>query len=74
MFFDDSRIVIDESLETAEYPGKECRYRLTLAREGRAACIAPRLVLRVSFDHCVSSVCRRDSGSGREGRGWLERL
>jgi hypothetical protein len=34
IFFDDRRIVIDESLDPEEYPAKEGRYRFTLAHEG----------------------------------------
>jgi Zn-dependent peptidase ImmA (M78 family) len=34
MFFDDGRIVIDESLDPEENPLKEGRYRFTLAHEG----------------------------------------
>jgi hypothetical protein len=34
MFFDDARIVIDESLDPEENPAKEGRYRFTLAHEG----------------------------------------
>jgi hypothetical protein len=34
IFFDDGRIVIDESLDPEEYPAKEGRYRFTLAHEG----------------------------------------
>jgi hypothetical protein len=34
MFFNDARIVIDESLDPEEYPAKEGRYRFTLAHEG----------------------------------------
>ncbi len=34
MFFDDGRIVIDESLDPEENPWKEGRYRFTLAHEG----------------------------------------
>ena len=34
MFFDEKRIVIDESLDPEEYPAKEGRYRFTLAHEG----------------------------------------
>ncbi len=34
MFFDDRRIVIDESLDPEENPAKEGRYRFTLAHEG----------------------------------------
>ncbi len=34
MFFNESRIVIDESLDPEEYPSKEGRYRFTLAHEG----------------------------------------
>lgn len=34
IFFDDSRIVIDENLDPEENPAKEGRYRFTLAHEG----------------------------------------
>ena len=34
IFFDDRRIVIDESLDPEENPSKEGRYRFTLAHEG----------------------------------------
>ena len=34
MYFDEARIVIDESLDPEEYPSKEGRYRFTLAHEG----------------------------------------
>jgi hypothetical protein len=34
MFFDEARIVIDESLDPEEYPTMEGRYRFTLAHEG----------------------------------------
>lgn len=34
MFFDEARIVIDESLDPEENPSKEGRYRFTLAHEG----------------------------------------
>ena len=34
MFFDEKRIVIDESLDPEENPAKEGRYRFTLAHEG----------------------------------------
>ena len=34
IFFNESRIVIDESLDPEEYPAKEGRYRFTLAHEG----------------------------------------
>ncbi len=34
IFFDDRRIVIDESLDPEEHPSKEGRYRFTLAHEG----------------------------------------
>jgi hypothetical protein len=34
IFFEESRIVIDESLDPEEYPSKEGRYRFTLAHEG----------------------------------------
>jgi IrrE N-terminal-like domain len=34
MFFDEARIVIDESLDPEENPTKEGRYRFTLAHEG----------------------------------------
>jgi hypothetical protein len=34
MFFDERRIVIDESLDPVENPWKEGRYRFTLAHEG----------------------------------------
>jgi IrrE N-terminal-like domain len=34
IWFDDRRIVIDESLDPVEYPSKEGRYRFTLAHEG----------------------------------------
>lgn len=34
MFFDDGRIVIDQSLDPEENPSKEGRYRFTLAHEG----------------------------------------
>src|ERR1700736_2361071 len=34
MFFDDRRIVIDESLDPEENPAKEGRYRFTLGHEG----------------------------------------
>jgi len=34
MFFDEARIVIDESLDPEENPAKEGRYRFTLAHEG----------------------------------------
>ena len=34
MFFEEARIVIDESLDPEEYPVKEGRYRFTLAHEG----------------------------------------
>lgn len=34
IFFDDARIVIDESLDPEENPSKEGRYRFTLAHEG----------------------------------------
>ena len=34
MFFDEDRIVIDESLDPEENPSKEGRYRFTLAHEG----------------------------------------
>lgn len=34
IFFDDGRIVIDESFDPEEYPAKEGRYRFTLAHEG----------------------------------------
>jgi hypothetical protein len=34
MFFDEGRIVIDESLDPEENPSKEGRYRFTLAHEG----------------------------------------
>jgi Zn-dependent peptidase ImmA (M78 family) len=34
MFFDEARIVIDESLDPVENPAKEGRYRFTLAHEG----------------------------------------
>jgi hypothetical protein len=34
IFFDDARIVIDESLDPEENPAKEGRYRFTLAHEG----------------------------------------
>lgn len=34
MLFDEARIVIDESLDPAENPAKEARYRFTLAHEG----------------------------------------
>jgi hypothetical protein len=34
MFFDEARIVIDESLDPEERPGIEGRYRFTLAHEG----------------------------------------
>ena len=34
MFFDERRIVIDESLDPEENPSKEGRYRFTLAHEG----------------------------------------
>ena len=34
IFFDDRRIVIDESLDPEENPAKEGRYRFTLAHEG----------------------------------------
>ena len=34
MFFDEARIVIDESLDPEEKPAKEGRYRFTLAHEG----------------------------------------
>jgi hypothetical protein len=33
IFFDQSRIVIDESLDPEEHPGQECSYRFTLAHE-----------------------------------------
>jgi signal transduction histidine kinase len=34
MFFDERRIVLDESLDPEENPAKEGRYRFTLAHEG----------------------------------------
>ena len=34
IFFNEERIVIDESLDPVEYPGMEGRYRFTLAHEG----------------------------------------
>jgi len=34
IFFDESRIVIDESLDPEEYPAKEGQYRFTLTHEG----------------------------------------
>ena len=34
IFFDEKRIVIDESLDPEEYPNKEGRFRFTLAHEG----------------------------------------
>ena len=34
IFFDESRIVIDESLDPEEHPFREGRYRFTLAHEG----------------------------------------
>jgi Zn-dependent peptidase ImmA (M78 family) len=34
LFFDERRIVIDESLDPEEYPSNEGRYRFTLAHEG----------------------------------------
>ena len=34
IFFDDRRVVIDESLDPEENPNKEGRYRFTLAHEG----------------------------------------
>ncbi|WP_247438822.1 hypothetical protein [Bradyrhizobium sp. 139] len=34
MFFEEARIVIDESLDPEEYPAREGRYRFTLANEG----------------------------------------
>jgi hypothetical protein len=34
IFFDDHRIVIDETLDPDEHPSKEGRYRFTLAHEG----------------------------------------
>jgi Zn-dependent peptidase ImmA (M78 family) len=34
MFFEEARIVIDESLDPEEYPAREGRYRFTLAHEG----------------------------------------
>jgi hypothetical protein len=34
IFFEESRIVIDESLDPEEYPSREGRYRFTLAHEG----------------------------------------
>jgi len=34
IFFDEARIVIDESLDPEEHPSKEVRYRFTLAHEG----------------------------------------
>ena len=34
MFFEEARIVIDESLDPEEYPATEGRYRFTLAHEG----------------------------------------
>jgi hypothetical protein len=34
IFFDDGRIMIDESLDPEEHPAKEGRYRFTLAHEG----------------------------------------
>ena len=42
MFFDERRIVIDESLDPEENPSEEGRYRFTLAHEGGdiGGCIA----------------------------------
>ena len=34
IFFDEKRVVVDESLDPEEYPNKEGRYRFTLAHEG----------------------------------------
>ena len=34
IFFDEKRIVVDESLDPEEYPNKEGRFRFTLAHEG----------------------------------------
>ena len=34
IFFDEKRVVVDESLDPEEYPYKEGRYRFTLAHEG----------------------------------------
>ena len=34
MFFEEARIVMDESLDPEEYPAREGRYRFTLAHEG----------------------------------------
>ncbi|MSP96591.1 MAG: hypothetical protein EXR29_05055, partial [Betaproteobacteria bacterium] len=34
MFFNEERIVIDESLDPEEHPAMEGRYRFTLAHEG----------------------------------------
>src|ERR1700704_1951152 len=34
IFFEEARIVIDESLDPEEYPAREGRYRFTLAHEG----------------------------------------
>ena len=40
MFFDERRIVIDESLDPEENPSKEGRYRFTLGARGRRALAA----------------------------------
>ena len=40
MFFDEARIVIDESLDPEENPTKEGRYRFTLPRGRRALAAA----------------------------------
>jgi hypothetical protein len=41
MFFNEERIVIDESLDPEEHPAMEGRYRFTLAHEGGGQALGP---------------------------------
>jgi hypothetical protein len=60
IFFDDRRIVIDESLDPEENPAKEGRYRFTLAHEGgRALAPASSFVRQGPGPDCVVRGARR---------------
>ena len=63
MFFDDARIVIDESLDPEENPAKEGRYRFTLAHER----FNPSMICPASFLLCPSRYAsvRRSGRSSR---------
>jgi hypothetical protein len=67
MFFDEGRIVIDESLDPEENPAKEGRYRFTLAHEaaGIGACIATCSLRTRCRPLCSAGQRPRPSSAGR---------